>query len=204
MMPTKPIYIVIGLSAYMIALANDILLNWNTYWTSFAGSYGLELDNDLANDILTAMLAVMTLSRAICIPISNFFSPFIIIFCSFSFLIVSHILFVIFIAKSKVIIWIASVLLGLGLGPMYASIYQMVESITPVTNIMGSLFIFYIGLFQCISSVIIGKYINSMVFIYINLFCVIVALILFLIIYFITKKYIIITNTDDMNVNVRL
>ncbi|CAG2163522.1 unnamed protein product [Oppiella nova] len=46
-----------GLSAYMIALANDILLNWNNYWTSFAGSYGLELDNNLANDILTAMLA---------------------------------------------------------------------------------------------------------------------------------------------------
>ena len=85
--------------------------------------------------------------------------------------------------------WVANVVLGLGLGPIYPAIYQMIESITPVTNLIGSLFIFTIGLLQVICPIIFGHYLTTlpMILIYINFTFICLAFILFLIIYFIIK-----------------
>ncbi|CAG2104910.1 unnamed protein product [Medioppia subpectinata] len=137
LMPTKTILSLIVLSAFMIGFVTAIQWNYVAFWTEFGNLCGLQLNNQLANDMLSVMLGSYALSRALSIPMSYFLGPYVNIYY------ISQILFIIYSNTSVAVVWAANVLMGLGLGPIFAAVFQMVESITPMTNIIGVFVICY-------------------------------------------------------------
>ncbi|XP_054157137.1 major facilitator superfamily domain-containing protein 4B-like [Oppia nitens] len=145
--PTCPILVLLILSANMIGLVTTIMWTYANYWLSFAQSSQGRLTNQLANNIMIAMWSSFSLSRAICVVLSYYVKPIPVTYVCLVILLVSQILFLIFQGTSIAIMWTGSALIGFGLGPIFANIYQLIESITPVTNLVGALFIFTIGVY---------------------------------------------------------
>ncbi|CAG2172226.1 unnamed protein product, partial [Oppiella nova] len=192
MRPTNGILLLIVLLANMIAFVTCIQWTWSLYWTSFAQFIALDINPVVSNDILTLMLGMFTLSRGVCIVTARYISPILLIYVSLLLLLISQILLFIFANTSLTLMWVVNVIVGLGLGPIFAAIYQMLESITPVTNLMGAFFIFLIGLFMTVFNVVLGIYIESqpMIYVYITLGCVIISIILFIFIHLLIATHI--------------
>ncbi|XP_054157136.1 major facilitator superfamily domain-containing protein 4A-like [Oppia nitens] len=190
--PSRAVLLLLLLAANTIGLVMAIMLNYNGYWLKFAQSSQIRLTNQMANNISILMWSAFSLSRAICVVLSYYVSPIPVTYACFTVLLVSQILFLIFQGTSIAIIWTGSALIGFGLGPIFANIYQLIESITPVTNLVGALFIFTIGLYMTITSLILGAYVEQfpMIFIYIMLFCCVVPLVLLIVIDLLIKKVI--------------
>ncbi|XP_054156848.1 major facilitator superfamily domain-containing protein 4B-like [Oppia nitens] len=153
------------------AIMSTLVWYWQTYWTPFAQfSSDNLISKQLANNMLTAFQIAVAVSRAVFIPLSVYVSPVFRIYFSFVVLIVSVVLFVIYGISSLTILWLGNVLMGVGLGPIQASYYQLLRGILPVTNMFGAIATFLNGLFQAIFSAVLGHYIdnNPIIFIYLS------------------------------------
>ncbi|XP_054156879.1 major facilitator superfamily domain-containing protein 4A-like [Oppia nitens] len=196
--PSKLLLLI--LAANTIGLVTAIMWTYSNYWLAFAQSSQSRLTNQMANNISIVMWAAFSISRAICVVLSYYVSPIPVTYACFTVLLVSQILFLIFQGKSIAIMWTGSALIGFGLGPIFANIYQLIESITPVTNLVGALFIFTIGVYMTITSLLLGAYVEQcpMIFIYMILFCCVVPLILFIIIHVLINKVINVKSSDSI------
>ncbi|XP_054157350.1 major facilitator superfamily domain-containing protein 4A-like [Oppia nitens] len=130
LMPTKLILLLIVMCGYLMSVFLSLEWSQFNYFPSFAHFSGLHLSEKRAAIISTGLAIAFTAGRAIAIPVSHFVSPKLMIFCSLLILLVSEILFLFFSNNSEIFMWIANILFGLGLSPIYASIYHMVEEVT--------------------------------------------------------------------------
>ena len=112
-------------------------------------------------------------------------------FCGLILILISEILFVIFSNYSLPVMWAANILYGVGVGPLHASSYHLIEDITPVTATMGVFISFMVGIIEIIVPVILGALMESNPFalIYLNFVLLFFSFIVILIIYLLTKNH---------------
>ena len=190
LMPTRQILIMIVMCSYLLSLFLSLEWAQFNYFPSFAHFSDLHLSERKAAIISTGMAISFTVGRGVSIPLSHYLSPKLLIYCSLVVLLISEILFLLFANTSETFMWVANIIFGLGLSPIYASIYHMVEEVTPVTNLMGVLFIFMSGLTSSLAPIILGIYIESqpLIMVYFNLICVVLSIVLIIVIHVLIRR----------------
>ena len=90
--------------------------------------------------------------------------------------------------KTESMMWIGSVLIGVGFSSTYASIYTFLEHQISVTNTIGSIFLFTGGLGTALFPILVGAYIctDSLILIYLCICCAQISLVLFLVLHIAT------------------
>ncbi|CAG2115413.1 unnamed protein product, partial [Medioppia subpectinata] len=111
-----------------------LVLTETAYLPSFAQKSALRISAETAGYLATGYSAAMAVSRAICIPVSIYIRPEIMILFGLILTVIAEILLLILADRSLIAMWTGNIIYGLGVGPFYGSSYYLIERITPITK----------------------------------------------------------------------
>ncbi|CAG2173658.1 unnamed protein product [Oppiella nova] len=135
-MPTKRILVLICLCATLESMFTGLETSLQTNIEEFVERCGLRMNSDARAHLSSSISGAMTVSQALAIPLSTYISPKIILFIG--------------------AIWAGSIIYGLGIGPMYGTNYQLIEQITPLTDLVAVLFVLCPGAVEVLIQIILG------------------------------------------------
>ncbi|XP_054156878.1 sodium-dependent glucose transporter 1-like [Oppia nitens] len=192
---------IVLLCGYIVSLALTIQWAQFTYIPTYVEDSKLKLSVDMAVEMSTVLGGALVAGRIAGMIISRFVNSKLIAILFLVILFVAEILYIIFTNIGPTGVWVANVVFGIGLGPMQAVGYQIVEMVTPVTNMIGVLYIFMSGLIAAITPIIMSRFIYTDVFtlVYVNLFFILTGLIVVAIVWWLIYK----NNDNKSNYNMQ-
>ncbi|XP_054166057.1 uncharacterized protein LOC128963564 [Oppia nitens] len=144
--------------AILFSIATQLFIAPAIYFPTFAQlSHRLLIDNRSAAVMTSGLFMTMTVSRLLAIPISRYVDPQKIMLIYLSLLLGSTVIFIQLSGTSLWWLWLATILYGLGLGPINACIYSLLERLIPVTDTIGVIMLFSANILD------ITKYVLSII-----------------------------------------
>ncbi|XP_054156877.1 sodium-dependent glucose transporter 1-like [Oppia nitens] len=181
---------IVLLCGYIVSIAMTIQWAQFEYIPTYVEYSQLHETAQGAVKMTTALGGSLVVGRVAGMIISQFVSAKLIAILFLALLFGAEIVYIIFTNIGSTGVWVAHVLFGFGLGPLQAVGYQIVETVTPMTNTIGVLYIFMSGLIAAVTPIIMSRYIDTNVFtlIYVNLFFILTGMAVVVVIWWLIHK----------------
>lgn len=156
------------------------------YLSTYSYYSSLQFTADQGDSLVIALTLSYVIAKLMFILMSLKVTPQQILYQTFTLIIIAYAVFV-YGVKSEQMIWLGTVLIGIGFSASYPSIFAYLEQYLEMTNKKGTVFVFSCGLLGIISPLIVGNYIEnqSIILMYVCLINTSVSICSFIVIHFI-------------------
>ena len=156
------------------------------YLSTYSHYSPIQFTADQGDSLIIALTLSYVIAKLIFILMSLKFTPQTILYQTFLLIIIAYAVFV-YGKKSEPMVWLGTVLIGIGFSASYPSIFAYLEQYLEMTNKKGTIFVFSCGLLAIINPLVVGNYIEdqSIVLMYLCLVNTSVSICSFIAIHFI-------------------
>lgn len=163
-------YAVIALISLLLCFYSGVGLTTITFFPKFLVSTKLKISKSQAAIMSSVLAGAYALARGLSIFLATTLKPKAMIYGPLVVISIGNLLLLFFANSSQPVLWVATVLLGVGHSCVIPSIYSMCEEKISVSNIACSCFVLSLSISPMITPAILNAFIdtNALVLVYMN------------------------------------
>ncbi|KAI1304088.1 Major facilitator superfamily domain-containing protein 4A [Halotydeus destructor] len=176
----KKMWVILVVSLFMFAIMG-LEIGMGSFITSFAVKSDLRLTEQVGAYMTSLYWAMITFSRLFVIALVNEKSIYVTITTSLTILVIANAFLVSWGNSVQWCLWVGVALTGMGVSPVWAATFSLLDSCFPVTSGVNSFLAISVGLGEWVYPVIMGYavQVDPQLYLYTILSCTLVCCILF-------------------------